>query len=429
MSETLTSIRDLRIELAPIKTLKPYDQNARTHSKKQIKQIAISILKFGWTNPLLVDGEGGVIAGHGRLEAARNLGIKEVPVVRINDLTDTQKRAYILADNKLAENAGWDADLLKIELTALAHLDLDFQLEDLGFETGELDLILAEGGHGSKAESVPPVSDGPTVTRLGDIWHLGRHRLICGDALKPETYRALLGDTLVDAVFTDPPYNVPISGHVCGLGSVQHDEFVMASGEMSEAEFRDFLETAITRAGDVTKPGGIGYFCMDWRHVEDVIVAGKLCFGDLLNLCVWNKNVGGMGSFYRSKHELIPVFKRAGAPHRNNIQLGKHGRNRTNVWDYPSVVTRRDDLKLHPTVKPVAMVADAIKDVTRRGETVLDPFAGSGTTLLAAEQTGRRAVCIELDARYVDVIIRRFEKETGQIATLGPNGLAFALLS
>lgn len=429
MCETQITIRDLRIEMAPVKSLTPYDKNARTHSNKQIEQIAKSIQKFGWTNPVLVDGQGGVIAGHGRLEAAHKLGIKEVPVVRISDLSDGQKRAYILADNKLAENAGWDSDLLRVELAALDHLNLDFQLEDLGFETGELDLILAGDEANPKADVAPEVSDRPTITNLGDIWHLGRHRLICGDALDSETYKAVLGDQLVDAVFTDPPYNVQINGHVCGLGAIQHEEFVMASGEMSDAEFRIFLETALARACEVTRPGGVGFFCMDWRHVEELIAAGKQHFGDLLNLCVWNKNVGGMGSLYRSKHELIPVFKRAGAAHRNNVQLGKHGRNRTNVWDYPGVISRRDDLKLHPTVKPVAMVVDAIKDVTARGDTILDPFAGSGTTLLAAQQSGRSAVCIELDPRYVDVIIRRFEQETGQFATLGPDGMPFGLLA
>lgn len=327
MSETLAIIRDLRIEMAPVKSLQPYDKNARTHSKKQIEQIANSILKFGWTNPILIDGQGGLIAGHGRLEAALKLGIKSVPVVRISDLSEAQKQAYILADNRLAENAGWDDDLLKVELAALDHLDLDFELEDLGFETGELDVLLSGNTTSSKAEIAPEVSDGPVVSALGDIWHIGRHRLICGNALDPETYDALLKGTQVDAVFTDPPYNVPISGHVCGLGSIQHDEFIMASGEMSYAEFCDFLKTAFIRASEVTKPGGVGFFCMDWRHVEELIAAGKQHFGELLNLCVWNKNVGGMGSLYRSKHELIPVFKKPGAPHRNNVELGKHGRN------------------------------------------------------------------------------------------------------
>lgn len=298
MRETLTTIRDLRIEMAPVKTLQPYDKNARTHSKKQIDQITNSILKFGWTNPIPTDGQGGVIAGHGRLEAAIKLGIKTVPVVRINDLSDAQKRAYILADNKLAENAGWDDNLLKFELTALDHLDLDFQLEDLGFETGELDLIMSASEIYASTETIPEVSPGSTITSVGGIWHIGRHRVICGNALDDETYRAVLGERNVDAVFIDPPYSVPISGNVCGLGSIQHDEFVMASGEMSDAEFQSFLETALTRAYEVTKPGGIGYFCMDWRHVEELIAAGKQHFGELINLCVWNKNVGGMGSLY-----------------------------------------------------------------------------------------------------------------------------------
>lgn len=427
MSETLIhDIRDLRVEMAPVTSLKPYAHNARTHSQKQIAQIATSICKFGWTNPILVDEVGGVIAGHGRLEAARQLGISDVPVVRITDLSPAQKRAYILADNKLAEQAGWDADLLRIELTELASLDLDFTIEDLGFETAEIDLLLSDAE--PKTEMVPDPQDGPTVSCIGDIWQLGRHRLICGDALDPGTYKDVLEGKLVDAVFTDPPYNVPIGGHVCGLGAIQHDEFVMASGEMSDDEFRGFLQTVCVRLHEVSKPGAVSFLCMDWRHIEELIEAGKANLGELINLCVWNKNVGGMGSLYRSKHELVAVFKVPGAAHRNNVELGKHGRNRTNVWDYPSVVTRKADLKLHPTVKPVAMVADAIKDVTRRGDLILDPFAGSGTSLMAAEQTGRAAACVELDPRYVDVIIRRFQSATGQHATLAGSDMPFDAL-
>ncbi|MEO0550460.1 MAG: DNA methyltransferase [Pseudomonadota bacterium] len=430
MNETLENdIRDLRVDMAPVTSLKPYARNARTHSKQQIHQIAKSIRQFGWTNPILVDEAGGVMAGHGRLEAATQLGMQEVPIVRITNLTSEQKRAYILADNKLAEKAGWDADLLRIELTDLASLDLDFAIEDLGFETAEIDLLLSEDSGKAKTETAPEPQAGPTVSCVGDIWKLGRHRLICGDALDPGAYADLLEGQQVDAVFTDPPYNVPISGHVCGSGAIQHDEFVMASGEMSAAEFRTFLQTVCVRLREVTKSGAVSYFCMDWRHIEELIEAGKASLGDLINLCVWNKNVGGMGSLYRSKHELVAVFKTPGATHRNNVALGKHGRNRTNVWDYPSVVTRKADLKLHPTVKPIAMVADAIKDVTRRGDLVLDPFAGSGTTLLAAEQTGRTAACIELDPRYVDVIIRRFQDETGQTATLAGSDTPFDALA
>lgn len=426
---TQISIRDLRIDMVQVSSLKPYPGNARAHSAKQIDQIAGSIRQFGWTNPILIDASGGVIAGHGRLEAAKRLGLQDVPVVRISDLSEAQKRAYILADNKLAENANWDPDLLKIEVSDLLELELGFSVEDLGFETAEIDLIVGDGPDTHRPETVPSPRAGPPVSDVGDVWVLGRHRLICGDALQPQTYKALLRDDQVDAVFTDPPYNVPIKGHVGGLGAIQHAEFPMASGEMSDAAFRGFLANACARIAAVCKPGAVVFMCMDWRHIGDLLAAGEMVFGKPLNVCVWNKHIGGMGSLYRSKHELIAVLKAPGAPHCNNVQLGKHGRNRTNVWDYPGVQSRRDDLKHHPTVKPIAMVADAIQDVTKRSDLILDPFAGSGSTLLAAERTGRRAACAELDPHYVDLIIRRFEDETGEEAVLAGSGLPFRVLA
>ncbi|MEC7291114.1 MAG: site-specific DNA-methyltransferase, partial [Pseudomonadota bacterium] len=241
----------------------------------------------------------------------------------------------------------------------------------------------------------------------------GDHRLYCGNALKRSSYDAVLAGHTADAMFTDPPYNVPIGGHVCGLGRIQHDEFAMASGEMSEKEFRAFLTRFFEEASEALRPGATSFVCMDWRHVSELIEAGKSSLGALANLCVWNKMQGGMGSLYRSQHELIPVFRKPGGQPINNIQLGKHGRNRTNVWDYGGVQARRDELKLHPTVKPVQMIAGAIQDVSRRRDTILDPFSGSGSTLLAAEQTRRRAACIELEPKYVDVAIRRFQDQTG----------------
>jgi len=408
-------IRDLQVQNTHTVSLKPYDGNARTHSRKQIDQIAQSIVAFGWTNPVLTDDHNCIIAGHGRWLAAKQLGLSEVPTISLSGMTDAQKRAYILADNKLAENAGWDDDLLKIELGALSDLDLDFDIGVIGFETAELDLILVDD---VKAEDPPaPLPEpGPAISQPGDLWILGHHRLFCGDALKAESYEAVLFDQLASAMFTDPPYNVKVDGHVCGTGNIKHSEFMMASGEMSDDEFRAFLETFCQLSGAFLKPGALAFICMDWRHIRDLIQAGELGLGELINLCVWNKMTGGMGSLYRSQHELVPVFRKPGAKHRNNIELGRHGRNRTNVWDYTGAQARRDELKLHPTVKPVAMIADALMDVTARGEWVLDPFAGSGSTLLAAERTGRNAACIELDPKYVDVIIRRFEDVTGQKA-------------
>ena len=422
-------IRDLRVETVSIRALKPYSNNPRTHSKRQIEQVAASIQAFGWTNPILVSDELDIIAGHGRLEAAKSLGLTEVPVMRLSGMSDAQQRAYVIADNRLAETAGWDDELLKLEIGGLIEMDLDFQIETIGFETGEIDVILAGEETPEEAEEVPPPDDGPAVTRLGDVWHLGRHRLVCGDALDGATYAALLGDEVVDTCFTDPPYNVPIAGHVSGLGKKTHDEFVMASGEMSDAEFSGFLQTMAARISAALRPGGIAFACMDWRHICELVAAGEGEIGELKNICVWNKEVGGMGSLYRSKHELVAMFAKRGGRHTNNVQLGRFGRNRTNVWDYPGVAGRRDELAMHPTVKPTAMVADAIKDVTPLEGLVLDPFGGSGSTLLAAEGCGRSARLIELDPRYCDLIIRRFEAATGEDARLEQTGERFSFVS
>ncbi|MEL6286787.1 MAG: DNA modification methylase [Pseudomonadota bacterium] len=330
-------------------------------------------------------------------------------------MTPAQQKAYRLADNKLAENAGWDRDLLRVELGALDVEDLDFELETIGFSTGELDIILKTPDEAPE-EAPPEPNPGPPVTRPGDLWLLGPHRLLCGSALEADDYDDLLRGEQASAMFTDPPYNVPVHGHVCGSGKIRHGEFAMASGEMSADEFCAFLAAFCQETYKVLLPGAVAFVCMDWRHIQDLIAAGALDLGDLINLCVWNKMKGGMGSLYRSQHELVGVFRTRGGKHRNNVELGKHGRDRTNVWDYAGVQARRDELKLHPTVKPVAMIADAIQDVTARGELVLDPFCGSGSTILAAERTGRRAAGIELDPKYVDVAIRRFQQATGKDA-------------
>jgi len=416
------TIRDLTVETRAIASLTPYQNNARTHSAQQIQQIADSIKAFGWTNPILIDEAGKIIAGHGRLEAAKLLGLDHVPVLPLAGMNDIQKRAYIIADNKLAENAGWDNDILRVELVEL--VDFGFDLDVIGFETPVFVIILCADVPASDPV-VPALVPGPAITRPGDLWHLGDHRLYCGDALKPESYTALLEGAVASAMFTDPPYNVPINGHVSGLGKIKHTEFVMASGEMSDAEFLAFLKTFCVQAQAALKPAAIAYICMDWRHIADLVQAGQTNLGELINLCVWNKMTGGMGSLYRSQHELVGIFRTAGTSLMNNVQLGKFGRNRTNVWDYKGVQARRDELKLHPTVKPIAMIADAIKDVTKRGELILDPFAGSGSTILAAEQCGRKAVCLELDPKYVDVTIRRFQNETGKSATHAVWGQTF----
>jgi DNA modification methylase len=425
----------MKIELVPVRDLRPYANNARTHSRKQIRQIARSIEKFGFCNPILVDDTNQIIAGHGRVEAAKQLGIEAVPTCRLSHLSEADKRAYILADNKIATAAGWDKELLAIELQGL--LDLEVDLELTGFEMAEIDLLLEETREAKSASSgpedlVPPVSSGPAVTQSGDLWSLGNHALLCADARERTAYERLLEGAQAQFVFTDPPYNVRIDGNVCGLGQVRHREFAMASGEMSEAEFTEFLRTVFARLVEHTVDGSIHQICMDWRHLGEMLAAGHGVYSELKNLCVWAKTNAGMGSFYRSQHELVFILKSGTQPHINNFELGQHGRHRTNVWSYAGVNSARpgrlEELAIHPTVKPVALVADAIKDCSRRGGLVLDPFCGSGTILIAAERTGRKARALEIDPIYVDAAIRRWQGYTGKAATLAGSNETFEMV-
>jgi DNA modification methylase len=413
--------------------LKKNARNARTHDKKQITQIAASIRKFGFTNPVLIDDQGLVLAGHGRLAAAEQLGWQEVPTLTLAGLTAAQKRAYVLADNRLAEKAGWDLQILGEELKFLSEIEIDFDVSITGFDTVEIDRLVdgLQGTVDPRADEAPPCQpDQPVISRLGDVWLLGRHRLLCGDALDPASYERLLEGKAAQLVFTDPPYNVPIDGHVGGNGRIRHREFVMASGEMSEGEFAGFLTRALHAASQASADGAILFVCMDWRHASELLAAARQVRLEYKNLCVWAKDNGGMGTFYRSQHELVFVFKRGHKAHINNFGLGETGRYRTNVWNYAGVNTlrpgRRDELAMHPTVKPVALVADAIRDCSHRGGIVLDPFAGSGTTLIAAEKTGRVGCALELDPRYVDVVVRRWEAFTGGMARHATTGRTFA---
>lgn len=393
-----------------------------------------SLRRFGFINPIIIDSSGRILAGHGRVEAAKLLGIAMVPTVMIDYLTQDEIRAYILADNRIAEKAGWDKQILAIELQYLVNLeDSDFDITLTGFEVPEVDLILAEAeGQSDMEDSIPePRPDLPPVTEPGDVWSLGKHRIHCANSLHEATYRNLMGKNRAAVAFCDPPYNMKIDGCASGNGGIQHREFAMASGEMSEAEFFAFLTKVVDLVARFSTADAVGYFCMDWRQIDNLIRAGKQSYDEFANICAWVKNVGGMGSFYRSQHELIAVFRKGKGPHRNNIQLGKFGRNRTNVWEYPSINTLSKQseegnlLALHPTVKPVAMIADALLDCTTRGEIVLDAFLGSGSTLMAAERVGRICYGIELDPLYVDVAIRRWQKYTGEAAIHGSTGKRF----
>ena len=321
-----------KLESVPVKGLKPYSGNARTHSRKQIKQIAKSIERFGFTNPILISDDEEIVAGHCRVEAAKLLGLDHVPALRLSHLSATERRAYVLADNKLAENAGWDKELLAIELQGL--IDLDFDVELTGFALAEIDLCLGDSLSATDEHSreiVPAPEAGPTVSSRGDIWEIGPHRVMCGDALSAVDLGQLMDGESAQMVFTDPPYNVPIDGHVSGLGRAQHREFVAASGKMTREAFTSFLQTSLSNVASVMMDGAIAFLCMDWRHMGEVLTAGEAAFTELKNLCVWNKTNAGMGTFYRSKHELVFVFKNGKAPHVNSFGLGDTGRYRTNV--------------------------------------------------------------------------------------------------
>jgi ParB-like nuclease family protein/DNA methylase len=356
----------MNIEYMRVDELRPFAGNARTHARKQIRQIAKSIERFGFCNPVLIDDNKQIVAGHGRVEAATLIGMKDVPTVRLSHLSEADKRAYILADNKLAEKAGWDREILAIELQAL--IDLNFDVELTGFETAEIDILLdeaREAGHSASGpeDALPPYAAAAAVSSPGDLWLLGQHRLLCGDAREQAAYDALLEGAKAQFVFTDPPYNVEIDGHVCGLGRIRHDNFAMGCGEMSETEFTTFLATVFERIAANSIDGSIHQICIDWRHISEMLAAGRKVYSELKNLCVWNKTNAGMGTFYRSKHELVFIWKSGSAPHINTFELGQHGRSRSNVWDFAGVNVpkpgRLEELAMHPTVKPVALVADA----------------------------------------------------------------------
>ncbi len=423
---------NLNIVYQPTEALKPYQSNARTHSKPQIRQLAKSIREFGFLNPVMVDVGNRIIAGHGRVQAAKLLGIERVPTIRIEGLSDDQIRAYILADNQLALKAGWDKEILAIELQYLLTVD-SIDVTITGFEVPEIDLILEEAKAEPTAddESPEPDFDREPISQPGDLWQLGKHRILCANALHQASYRELLGTRRAAMVFTDPPFNVRIDGHATGNGGIRHREFAMASGEMSAAEFVSFLNTSLQCLASFSANNSVHFICMDWRHIGELLAAAQQNYDEFLNLCIWVKNNGGMGSFYRSQHELVAVFRKGTGSHRNNVQLGQFGRNRTNVWMYPGVQTfsKQSDegnlLAMHPTVKPVTMVADAILDCTARGEIVIDAFLGSGTTLMAAERVGRICCGIEIDPIYVDVAIRRWQKYTGESAVHAVTGRRF----
>jgi DNA modification methylase len=421
------------LQWTAVGAITPNARNARTHPKRQVREIADSISTFGFLVPILIDEGGLIIAGHGRYEAARLLGLKEVPVIRVEGLSEAKRRALALADNKIASNSGWDRKILATELPELADILVleGLEVSITGFAPAEIDQIVTDFEEDSSdpADEVDPEwANAPPVSMQGDLWQLGPHRLLCGDARNTEDIDRLVGADRAAMAFLDPPYNVRVCA-IVGRGQIKHAEFAMASGELSRASFVEFLRQSLGAVAAVSRDGAIHFVCMDWRHMGELLEAGSAVYGEMVNLAVWAKTNGGQGAFYRSAHELIGVFRVGEAPHLNNIELGRHGRSRTNVWHYAGANTfragRMDDLRSHPTVKPVALVADAIKDCTRRGDIVLDTFSGSGTTILAAERVGRRAYAMEIEPRFVDVAIKRWQAFSRKDAIHAESGLIF----
>lgn len=421
------------VEMLSPHRLRPAERNARTHSKKQIREIANSIARFGVTNPIIVDKAGRIVAGHARAEAAKLLRLKLIPAIRISHLNEAEIRAYMLADNKLATKAGWNREALAIELQELQVMlpEIGLSLDITGFDPGEVDSIMLDfADEGSSPTDQLPDVEGNAVSQRGDLYFLGGHRLLVGDAREPDAFKLLMQGEKAEMAFLDPPYNVQINGHAGGRGRIKHREFACASGEMTSEQFVSFLQETLASCAHNTIDGGICYICIDWRHARELLQAGAAVYDELKNICVWAKTTPGQGSFYRSQHEFVFVYKCGRAPHLNTFELGQHGRSRSNLWSYHGMnmfrAGRMDELKMHPTVKPVALVADAMRDCSRRGSIILDAFAGAGTTIMAAEQVGRRSFCMEIDPCYADVTIRRWERCTGRDAILDATGQVFS---
>ena len=420
-------INGLEVTYRERTSLNPHPTNPNTHNAKQIARIARSIRDFGWTNPLIVDEGGNVLAGHGRLQAAATLNIDMVPTICLAHMTPVQKRAYVIADNRLSEIGGtWDKKLLALEHEAILLLDPEFDLTSTGYELDDIEVMFDNLNEVDENFAAEPGRKNPAVSRVGDLWLLGSHRLCCGDARVRASFEALLGAERAQMVITDSPYNVRINGNVVGKG--KHPEFIMASGEMTRTEFAEFLTTVFGQLIAFSQDGSIHYLFMDWKHMPEMVLATSQ-YTEQKNLITWDKISPGMGACYRSQHELVWVMKNGTAPHINNFLLGQNGRTRSNVWSYQGLAGftpgRQKLLALHPTVKPLALISDAIKDCSKKGGLILDCFAGSGTVLLAAEQTGRRAAAMELDPAYIDVAIRRWQADTGQQAYLAEDGRSF----
>ncbi|MGY3499995.1 site-specific DNA-methyltransferase [Bradyrhizobium sp. USDA 4471] len=428
---TNSGLIEIQIQYRPVEDLVLDSRNPRQHSQAQVNLIADSIHEFGFVMPVVTDDRGQLIIGHARVLAARKLGMPRIPVVELRHLSPAQLKALRIADNRLAQHAHWDERLLGESFLELKDLDLDFDLSITGFALPEIDRAIQKIDDGVTLEvsGVTDAASGVPVCRPGDFWQLGNHRILCGDAILEPSFENLMHDERAHAVFIDPPYNVPIEGHVSGKGRIRHREFAQGAGELSREQFSRFLTDCCTLLASYSENGAIHFVCMDWRHADELLAAGRGVYSELKNIAVWVKSNAGMGSLYRSQHELVFVFKSGTGRHTNNIDLGRYGRNRTNVWHYDSASTQarkgNNLIELHPTTKPVQLVMDALLDCSHRGQIVLDSFLGSGTTLLAAERTGRICRGIELDPLYVDTAIRRWQNLTGCDAVRLSDGMLF----
>lgn len=431
-----TPNRDLEIEYLDLNKLIPPAQALRHHTKLQIRAIANSIEVAGFLVAIVTDDDGRIIAGYGRYLAAKLLGLTRVPVVRVGHLDEDRLKAFMIADNRVGELSTWDDLTLGAVLRDLAIKDLDFPIEVTGFAVAEIELKIAGLDLVASEPAEPEVAPekGPTVSTVGTLWKLGEHFLLNGSCLETENWRRLLGDERATVVIADPPYNVRIDGHVSGLGRHKHGEFPMGCGEMSETEFTDFLRTSASHARDWSVPGSLHHWAMDWRHAFELMSACRDVYERQINLAVWAKTSAGMGSYLRSQHELFFIYSHGKAKHRNNVQLGRFGRHRSNVWTYSGAnsfgraTDEGNPLEMHPTVKPLALITDILLDCSIIGDIIVDPFLGSGTTIIAAEKLRRRARGFELDPVYCDTIIRRWQRWTGLEAARVSDGLTFNAL-
>ena len=435
MTNAIVSQLELVIETVPIETIKDNALNPRKHSPRQLKALARSIRDFGFVAPVLIDKDNVLICGHGRVSAARSLSLAAVPALRVEHLSPAQVRALMIADNKLGDMSSFDDALLIENFKLLSVEGMSLDLETTSFTMGEIDVLLDQPAPADTPDpDDEPVEAGSTlpVNRVGDVWQLGVHRMACGNSLDPEVWSELMQGEKAVMSCSDVPYNIVIAGNVSGLGKIRHSNFVMASGELDRDEFTAFLEQAFRLTAQHSVSGSIHFTFIDWKHLGEMQAAGDAAFSELKNVIVWDKGKnGGMGSLYRSAHELIFCWKAGRGRHINNVSLGMWGRNRTNIFRYPGIASFRhsdegDLLALHSTPKPVRMIADAILDVSNRGDLVVDAFLGSGTSIIAAERVGRRCYGIELDPKYADTIIARYERHSGVQAVHCGSGRTFA---